>query len=173
MKKSAIHGQTIHTETFFLRTIFHFLEHCRAWASTSTYLLLTLLDFFCSWDETIGDYYYFNSDSGQTQWAHPLDEIYKQKVTLAREQFNNAEDKNQNNIVTDSNVAVSSDGDTSDVLSKSKMDKPLKLVSKKKNHNIWKIITYLYIKLISYRDHYLPLGAVNLVVPLVLKNWLL
>ena len=86
----------------------------------------------CSWDETIGDYYYFNSDSGQTQWAHPLDEIYKQKVTLAREQFNNAEDKNQNNIVTDSNVAVSSDGDTSDVLSKSKMDKPLKLVSKKK-----------------------------------------
>ena len=86
----------------------------------------------CSWDETIGDYYYFNSDTGDTQWAHPLDEIYKQKVTLAREQFNNAEDKNQNNIVTDSNVAVSSDGDTSDVLSKSKMDKPLKLVSKKK-----------------------------------------
>ena len=110
-----------------------------------TYLLLTLLDFFCSWDETIGDYYYFNSDTGDTQWAHPLDEIYKQKVTLAREQFNNAEDKNQNNIVTDSNVAVSSDGDTSDVLSKSKMDKPLKLVSKKKkkNHQIWKIITYL------------------------------
>ena len=140
MKKSAIHGQTIHTETFFLRTIFHFLEHCRAWASTSTYLLLTLLDFFCSWDETIGDYYYFNSDTGETQWAHPLDEIYKQKVTLAREQFfretdeqfNNDEAKNQNNIVTDSNVAVSSDGDTSDVLSKSKMDKPLKLVSKKK-----------------------------------------
>ena len=109
-----------------------------------TYLLLTLLDFFCSWDETIGDYYYFNSDTGDTQWAHPLDEIYKQKVTLAREQFNNTEAKNQNNIITDSNVAVSSDGDTSDVLSKSKMDKPLKLVSKKKkNHQIWKIITYL------------------------------
>ena len=65
-----------------------------------------------------------------------MDEIYKQKVTLAREQFNNAEDKNQNNIVTDSNVAVSSDGDTSDVLSKSKMDKPLKLVSKKKSSNM-------------------------------------
>ena len=97
--------------------------------------------FLCSWDETIGDYYYFNSDTGSTQWAHPLDEIYKQKVTLAREQFlretnvqfNNTEAKNQNNIVTDSNVADSSDGgDTSDVLSKSKMDKPLKLVSKKK-----------------------------------------
>ena len=133
MKKSAIHGQTIHTETFFLRTFFIFqntVQH--GLRLVLTYLLLTLLDFFCSWDETIGDYYYFNSDTGSTQWAHPLDEIYKQKVTLAREQFNNAEDKNQNNIVTDSNVAVSSDGDTSDVLSKSKMDKPLKLVSKKK-----------------------------------------
>ena len=133
MKKSAIHGQTIHTETFFLRTFFIFqntVQH--GLRLVLTYLLLTLLDFFCSWDETIGDYYYFNSDTGDTQWAHPLDEIYKQKVTLAREQFNNAEDKNQNNIVTDSNVAVSSDGDTSDVLSKSKMDKPLKLVSKKK-----------------------------------------
>ena len=138
MKKSAIHGQTIHTETFFLRTFFIFqntVQH--GLRLVLTYLLLTLLDFFCSWDETIGDYYYFNSDTGSTQWAHPLDEIYKQKVTLAREQFNNTEAKNQNNIITDSNVAVSSDGDTSDVLSKSKMDKPLKLVSKKK-----KIIKY-------------------------------
>ena len=91
------------------------------------------MDFFCSWDETIGDYYYFNSDTGDTQWAHPLDEIYKQKVTLAREQFtNNSEAKNQNNVVTDNvtNSVGSDGGDTSDVLSKSKMDKPLKLVSK-------------------------------------------
>ena len=60
-----------------------------------------------------------------------MDEIYKQKVTLAREQFNNSEAKNQNNVVTDNVNSVGSDGgDTSDVLSKSKMDKPLKLVSK-------------------------------------------
>ena len=89
--------------------------------------------FLCSWDETIGDYYYFNSDTGDTQWAHPLDEIYKQKVTLAREQFNNSEAKNQNNVGTDG--AVGSGGvDTSDVLSKSKMDKPLKLVRKTTYH---------------------------------------
>ena len=70
-----------------------------------------------SWDETIGDYYYFNSDTGDTQWAHPLDEIYRQKVDLAREQF-------RKDNVTD----VS--GDTSEVLTtNSKMDKPpLKLV---------------------------------------------
>ena len=36
-------------------------------------------------DDTIGDYYYFNVNSGETQWAHPLDEIYRQKVIVARE----------------------------------------------------------------------------------------
>ena len=79
------------------------------------YEVSTIYNF--SWDETIGDYYYFNSDTGDTQWAHPLDEIYRQKVDLAREQF-----RKEN--VTD----VS--GDTSEVLTtNSKMDKPpLKLV---------------------------------------------
>ena len=38
-----------------------------------------------SLDDTIGDYYYFNVENGETQWAHPLDEIYRQKVKLARE----------------------------------------------------------------------------------------
>ena len=42
---------------------------------------------FCSLDDTIGDYYYFNVNTGETQWAHPLDEIYKQKVIVARQQF--------------------------------------------------------------------------------------
>ena len=42
---------------------------------------------FSSLDDTIGDYYYFNVNTGETQWAHPLDEIYKQKVIVARQQF--------------------------------------------------------------------------------------
>jgi len=41
-------------------------------------------------DDTIGDYYYFNTNSGETQWAHPLDEIYRQKVIVARESGKNA-----------------------------------------------------------------------------------
>ena len=68
-----------------------------------------------------------------------MDEIYKQKVTLAREQFtNNSEAKNQNNVVTDNvtNSVGSDGGDTSDVLSKSKMDKPLKLVSKVNSYDV-------------------------------------
>ena len=80
---------------------------------------LVFFFFHCknSWDETIGDYYYFNSDTGDTQWAHPLDQIYKQKVSIAREQFNNSKEN-----VTDSNTVG---GDTNNL----KMDKPpLKLV---------------------------------------------
>ena len=49
------------------------------------------LFYYCSLDDTIGDYYYFNINSGETQWAHPLDEIYKQKVILARQEFEQVE----------------------------------------------------------------------------------
>ena len=40
-----------------------------------------------SFDEDVGDCYYFNFETGQTQWEHPLDEVYQQKVILAREEF--------------------------------------------------------------------------------------
>ena len=35
-------------------------------------------------DETLGDYYYFNFETGETQWSHPLDKIYCEKVIKAR-----------------------------------------------------------------------------------------
>ena len=41
--------------------------------------------FTSSWDETINDFYYFNVETGETQWCHPLDDLYRQKVVLARQ----------------------------------------------------------------------------------------
>ena len=70
---------------------------------------------FCSLDDTIGDYYYFNVNSGETQWAHPLDEIYRQKVILAR----SADEKED--------VTEVSGDITSDIMDQSK---PHKLVTK-------------------------------------------
>ena len=35
-------------------------------------------------DETLGDYYYFNFETGETQWNHPLDKIFREKVIQAR-----------------------------------------------------------------------------------------
>ena len=32
----------------------------------------------------MGDYYYFNFETGETQWSHPLDKIYCEKVIKAR-----------------------------------------------------------------------------------------
>ena len=32
----------------------------------------------------MGDYYYFNFETGETQWSHPLDKIYCEKVIEAR-----------------------------------------------------------------------------------------
>ena len=95
--------------------------------------------FNCSLDETIGDYYYFNVNSGETQWAHPLDEIYKQKVTLARQQFEvendakvtglNPEGRGERHENKEDVTEVSEDLDdnTSDILSnlaKTKVDVP-------------------------------------------------
>ena len=37
-----------------------------------------------SLDETLGDYYYFNFETGETQWNHPLDKIFREKVVQAR-----------------------------------------------------------------------------------------
>lgn len=37
-----------------------------------------------SLDETLGDYYYFNFETGETQWNHPLDRIFREKVIQAR-----------------------------------------------------------------------------------------
>ena len=39
---------------------------------------------FFSLDETLGDYYYFNFETGETQWNHPLDKIFREKVIQAR-----------------------------------------------------------------------------------------
>jgi hypothetical protein len=92
----------------------------------------------CSWDETIGDYYYFNVECGETQWNHPLDQIYRQKVNLTREEFNanpdgfiaNAEDHNKEDVTEVS-------ADTSEILSVSKKEKmaeqnkPIKMVRKR------------------------------------------
>ncbi|CAB4063957.1 CEP164 [Lepeophtheirus salmonis] len=41
------------------------------------------------WDDTIQDFYYFNFETGETQWTHPFDEIYKKKVIQARESGSN------------------------------------------------------------------------------------
>ena len=38
-----------------------------------------------SLDETLGDYYYFNFETGETQWNHPLDKIFCEKVIQARQ----------------------------------------------------------------------------------------
>ena len=56
-------------------------------------------------DDTIGDYYYFNTNSGETQWAHPLDEIYRQKVIVARESGKNA----STSVVTEDSTAETMD----------------------------------------------------------------
>ena len=33
-------------------------------------------------DSESGEFYYFNFATGETQWEHPLDEVYRQKVRL-------------------------------------------------------------------------------------------
>ena len=38
-------------------------------------------------DEALGDYYYFNFETGETQWSHPLDDIYREKVIQTRKSF--------------------------------------------------------------------------------------
>ena len=40
-----------------------------------------------SLDEALGDYYYFNFETGETQWSHPLDDIYREKVIQTRKSF--------------------------------------------------------------------------------------
>ena len=42
-------------------------------------------------DEALGDYYYFNFETGETQWSHPLDDIYREKVIQTRKSFSSKE----------------------------------------------------------------------------------
>ena len=35
---------------------------------------------FHSVDSESGEFYYFNFATGETQWEHPLDDVYRQKV---------------------------------------------------------------------------------------------
>lgn len=83
---------------------------------------LILSPFLFSWSECHGDYYYFNFQTGDSQWEHPLDEIYRQKVTLGRHQIHG----DGKNIIAagvgnwDNSVGADvTDGDTSDLLSSS------------------------------------------------------
>ena len=55
------------------------------WQLDFTYEFMKKHLLFSSWDETINDFYYFNVETGETQWCHPLDDIYRQKVVLARQ----------------------------------------------------------------------------------------
>ncbi len=48
------------------------------------FLLSLSLPPLFSWDESVGDYYYFDSASGRSQWGHPLDDAYRSKVKEAR-----------------------------------------------------------------------------------------
>ena len=41
---------------------------------------------FDSYDETLAAWFYYDFTNGDTQWHHPLDEIYKEKVIKAREE---------------------------------------------------------------------------------------
>ena len=43
--------------------------------------------YICSHAESYDHWYYYNSVSGITQWEHPVDTIYRQKLQQARENF--------------------------------------------------------------------------------------
>lgn len=68
--------------------------------------------FLFSWDETKQDFYYFNFESGQSQWEHPLDAIFLERVAEARNHKHFKEPKE----FLDPDVTEIS-GDTSDLLS--------------------------------------------------------
>ena len=53
---------------------------------------------FFSLDETLGDYYYFNFETGETQWSHPLDKIYCEKVIEIRTNCSKQEDISNDKI---------------------------------------------------------------------------
>ena len=40
-----------------------------------------------SYDETLASWFYYDFTNGETQWNHPLDDIFKEKVIKAREQI--------------------------------------------------------------------------------------
>ena len=56
------------------------------------YNLQSIIYLCSSLDETLGDYYYFNFETGETQWSHPLDKIYCEKVIEIRTNFSKQED---------------------------------------------------------------------------------
>ena len=37
-----------------------------------------------SYDETLTAWFYYNTDCGDTQWDHPLDQVYRARVEEAR-----------------------------------------------------------------------------------------
>ena len=68
--------------------------------------------------QLVGDFYYFNFDTGISQWQHPLDEIYRQKVIQCRKALGEENPENQRGSKTllDPDITEVS-GDTSDILS--------------------------------------------------------
>ena len=76
----------------------------------------------CSWSEVHGDYYYFNFHTGASQWDHPLDEVYRQKVTFARQQQEQQQRQKSSRLLfhgDNSTAADVTEADTSDLLSSS------------------------------------------------------
>ena len=53
----------------------HFARPCLQPLKSSSLL-------YHSVDSESGEFYYFNFATGETQWEHPLDEVYRQKVRL-------------------------------------------------------------------------------------------
>ena len=47
-------------------------------------MLFSVYNFFDSYDEELGSWYYFNFKSGESRWEHPLDDIYRNLVRKVR-----------------------------------------------------------------------------------------
>ena len=68
-----------------------------------------------SLDETLGDYYYFNFETGETQWNHPLDKIFREKVIEARRIHSNEggslQEKNNQEILPKNSKSATLEGE--------------------------------------------------------------
>ena len=58
-----------------------------AWPKYSLRALINLFLFFASLAEKLGHWYYFNTANGTSQWTHPADTIFKDKVEEARKNY--------------------------------------------------------------------------------------
>ena len=59
---------------------------------------------FSSYDETLAAWFYYDISTGETQWDHPLDDLYREKVEAARsslQKSNNSETEQTNELPRD------------------------------------------------------------------------